>query len=205
MAGPVRITRVPYRTETAKARAFTLLELLLVIVVLIFLAGVVLSNMDQRTAAGKLDYAARQLANLLQLARSEAMATGKGFRVRIEAEGTRAVIDEEADPIKEPGVFLLLKTHWAQLEFGDGITCLTIQFDPWESQLKEQEAKVLEKEEETDKEGTCPPIIFHPDGTSDFAVILLGDRDNRNYTLTLNGLTGQIRVEQGDKTDASQK
>jgi hypothetical protein len=36
-------------------------------------------------------------------------------------------------------------------------------------------------------------------------VVLLGNRENRNYTLTLNGLTGQVLVEQGNMLDVAQK
>jgi type II secretory pathway pseudopilin PulG len=139
-----------------------MLELLLVLAVLILLAGVIWTNLDARSSAGKLEFAARQLGTMLQLARSEAMTMGKSYRCRFESDGMRAVLEEEADPIKQPGTFVVLKAHWAQVDLGgpETIKCLSVHFDPWESQLKEQEAKVVESDDESERRGPRRPSSF---------------------------------------------
>jgi len=195
-----------YAMSNPKARAFTMLELLLVIVVMIVLTAIIVPNVRTRTAAGKIEYASRQLTGLLQLARSEAMATGKTYRLRFEVGGTKAMIEEELDPLKQPGVYEPVDAHWSTVDLGAGnVQCLVIEFDPWETLLREQEENVLDKEEKKEDEKLLPPILFYPDGTSDTATILLGNKDGWNYTLTINGLTGKILVEQGNKVNVAKK
>jgi len=182
-----------------------MLELLLVIVVLMMLAGVVWTNLGQRTSGAKLEFATRQLAGLLRLTRAEAMNTGNCYRCRFEVGGMRAVIEEEADPLAQPGVFGPIEAGWAQIELGrENIKCLSVQFDSWESQLKDEEAKILEADDKVEQGGLGPPIFFYPNGTSDTASILLCDKENRDFTLKINGLTGHIQVDEGNKLDVLQ-
>ena len=185
--------------KTTKARAFTLLELLLVIVILMTLAALVWPNLGNRTSGGKLEFAARQLTSLLRMARSQSMSTGKLYRCRFERDGLRAVIEEETDGPQSSGAFEPLKADWAVVELGaDNIKCLAVQFDPWETQLRDQETKVLDKDPENNKDLLYPPLVFYPNGTLDSATILLGNAEGRNFTLTINGLTGQILTEAGN-------
>jgi type II secretory pathway pseudopilin PulG len=185
-----------------KARAFTLLELLLVIVIIIVMAMLVWPNIGSRNSSTRLEVTAEQLASLLQLARSGAMSTGSTYRCVFETEGMYAVIESESDPLKAPGTFEAIKAHWSQLDMGkDQIKCLAVEFDEWESQLKEQEAELLEAKDKTQDDMGSPPIMFYPDGTSDTASIVLGDNENHSVTLTINGLTGQVNLEKGNKLD----
>lgn len=185
-----------------KARAFTLLELLLVIVIIIVMAMVVWPNIGSRNSANRLEVTADQLASLLKLARSGAMSTGSTYRCVFQTDGMMAVIEAESDPLKSPGVFEPIKAHWSELDLGkDQIKCLAVEFDEWESQLKKQEAELLDAGEESRESGVSPPILFYPDGTSDSAIIVLGDNEDHSVTLTLNGLTGQISLEEGNKLD----
>jgi hypothetical protein len=187
----------------SKARAFTLLELLLVIVIMIALAGVIWPSLSTRQAAGKLRSTSEQLASLMSLARGGAMSKGCSYRCVFEVDGMRAVIEEEADPLNHPGVFEPIKAHWAKLDLGkDDIRCLSVHFDEWEGLLKEEEAEILDRVDSKSEDHASPPILFYPDGTSDTATILLGDSENNNFTLTLNGITGQVKLERGNKFDS---
>jgi type II secretory pathway pseudopilin PulG len=198
--------RYYFRVPNPKARAFTLLELLLVMVILIVLAGIVWPNLGRTTSRAKLEHSVRQLAELMKLGRAEAMSTGKSYRCRFDVGGMKAMIEEETNPQKQPGVYETIPAGWGQVDLGaDNIKCLSILFDPWESQLKEEEAKILEPENEAEKNGLGPPIMFYPDGTSDTVSILLGDQNDRNFTLKINGLTGHIQIEDGNTQDVQQK
>jgi prepilin-type N-terminal cleavage/methylation domain-containing protein len=197
-----QITRSDPIENRTKARAFTLLELLLVMVIIVVLAMVIWPNIGSQNSSTRLEVSADQLASLLKLARSGAMSTGSMYRCVFETEGMYAVIETEVDPLQQPGVFEPLQSHWARLDMGkDQIRCLTVEFDEWESRLKAREAELTEGQEQIPGEGISPPIMFYPDGTSDSASIVLGDNDNHSVTLTLNGLTGQISLEKGNKLD----
>ncbi|MFA5865239.1 MAG: GspH/FimT family pseudopilin [Phycisphaerae bacterium] len=195
------------RTNTMKARAFTMLELLLVIMIIMILGAVIWPSITNRTSGANLKFVAEKLAALLQMARSQAMITGNCHRCRFELDGMQAVIEEESDPVAHPGVFEKIKTHWAVVDLGkDEIKCLAVQFDPWETILRQQEASVLEtgQDNNTATDLLCPPIAFYPNGSGDSASILLGNNEDKNFTIKLNGLTGQVLVEQGNKLDDNQ-
>jgi type II secretory pathway pseudopilin PulG len=194
-------------TNTMKARAFTMLELLLVIMIIMILGAVIWPSITNRTSGANLQFVSEQLAGLLQMTRSQSMITGNCHRCRFEPDGMQAVIEEESDPLAHPGVFEKIKTHWAVVDLGkDNIKCLTVQFDPWETLLRQEEASVLETPEDnnTTSDLLCPPIAFYPNGSSDSAAILLGNSEDKNFTIKLNGLTGQVLVEQGNRLDDNQ-
>lgn len=183
-----------------------MLELLLVMVILIALAGVVWPNLGRQTSRARLEHSIRQLASLLKLGRAEAMSTGKSYRCRFDVGGMKALLEEETNPYKQPGVYETIKADWGQVDLSENnIKCLSVLFDPWESQLKDEEAKILERDDTTEKNDLGAPILFYPDGTSDTCSILLGDQDNRNFTLKINGLTGHIQIDDGNTQDVQQK
>ncbi len=170
------------------------------------LMSVIWPNIGARKSSGRLESTAQQLASLLTMARSGAMCTGSSYRCVFDTNGMRALIETEEDPVKQPGDFQPLKAHWASIDLGsDNIKCISVHFDKWDSLLKEQEAKILDNDKSESENADSPPIVFYPDGTSDSAMILLGDDYNNNFTLTLNGMTGQVTMTRGNELDVLEK
>ena len=181
-----------------KARAFTLLELLLVMAILISLAVVVWPDLSASRASGRLENVADQLASLMKMARSGAMSTGSKYRCVFEVDGRLAVIEQEVDPLDSPGIFEPLSAHWARLDMGaEYISCLLVEFEQWEGLLKKEETAILDEIDKVEDSYISEPIVFYPDGTCDSVTVVIGDGEGNLYTLILNGLTGQIQMEQG--------
>jgi hypothetical protein len=170
--------------------------------VILAMAAVVWPNLGNRNSSTRLAMTANGLASLLKLARSGAMCTSSTYRCVFETGRMFAVIESETDPVKAPGVFEPIEAHWSKLDMGkDEIRCLAVEFDEWESSLKKQEADLLENDNQDEETEDSPPIMFYPDGTSDSATIVIGDKSDHCMTLMLNGLTGQVDLINGNKLD----
>jgi Tfp pilus assembly protein FimT len=174
-------------------------------VIIVILAAVVWPNMTGRRATETIKNKANQLAALMMFARSGSMSTGYMYRCVFELKGTRVLIQSENNPLEKPGEYEKVEGSWAKVDLGEnGIACQSVQFNPWENELKEEEASQLESNTQSktgDDDETLAPILFYPDGTSDSAKVLLADEENNFITLTLNGVTGEVKVEQGNKIE----
>jgi type II secretory pathway pseudopilin PulG len=203
----INIMNKTMRSNNRKARAFTLLELFLVIAVIVALGAIIWPNMGVRSQRANLEFGANQLSSLLQLARAGSMSSGTIYRARFNLEKMQTTIENEDDPINSPGTFAPVQAHWTVLRFDrDAISAVIIEFDEWQTELKSEEENVLERDEENGEavETLLPTLMFYPDGTSDSAKILLGNLTD-NFTLTMNGLTGQVAVKHGNFLDSEIK
>jgi len=190
--------------DCRKARAFTLLELFLVLTVIISLAAIIWPSLGGVTKMSQLKYSARELVMLLNLARNGAMAEGCRYRCVFRYEGKKALIEYEADALSQAENFKELKSHWAVLDLGkNNIRCVDVELDEWENLLREQEGEIVERNEQVSSEFS--PIMFYPDGQSDSATIVLCDEENNIVSVNYNGLTGEANVVEGNILEENEK
>lgn len=200
------------RSGRTSGKAFTLVELLLVVVLVLLLLGAMVFNFSTLTAQTQLDEGATRLETVLRFARAYAASSGTPVQVILEdredtnsVEVTTAVrVQWEADPVNEPGVFTPLREARPQVE-GLGDSILVTELYVVEGDLSELDATIFAAdemaafEEEVFSEfalQSYPPITFYPDGSSDSAEITLVSRepdDLRRLRLRLTGLTGVVR------------
>ncbi len=187
-----------------KARAFTLLELFLVLAVMIALASIIWPALGGKSKAVRLKSSAERLSVLLRLARNGSMAEGREYRCVFRRGGTKVVIESQVDPLINPDEFERIKSHWSVLDLSkDGVRCVSVELDEWEKLLKEQEKEVLEGSDEESEE--YDPIRFYPTGESDSAVIVLGDDANDFVSIEYDGLTGTVNVIEGNVAEENEK
>ncbi len=187
-----------------KARAFTLLELFLVLAVLVSLAAIVWPSLGGERRIAKLKYSAKQLAILFQFARNGAMAEGREYRCVFKRNGGKVMIESQSEASGQGGSFEPIKAHWALLDLRkDDIRCVSVELDEWEKLLKEQEREIVEEDENIVSE--YEPINFYPDGQADSAVIVLGDSENNFVSLEFNGLTGETNIVEGNISSENEK
>jgi len=172
-------------------RAYTLMEVALVMAILVAIAGFVIPNFTRDLEAQRLPGSARKLRSLLTLVRANAAFDGLRYRIRFPREdeedpmgGTRQpIIEREDDPLEAPEEFNVVTTPWA---VGNtllkGVWCSEVRLGrPTIDKLLEREDRSeldeLFQDEFEDFDPLKPPLIVEPDGTSEWAVFVLTDAE----------------------------
>jgi prepilin-type N-terminal cleavage/methylation domain-containing protein len=175
----IRPARVRCGSGADRLCAFTLLELLIVIALMVVLAWFVVPVFTGELDRRRLDDSISQVQSLVLLTRAHAMNDGKRYRIRwpdeanyaeAEEKGTtlQPIVEVENDPIEQPGIFTPVEELWATGEtLHPGIQCLKVvlgrnQPDPNQlaatdtgqtamSEIENGAAEMFEEESEIDK------------------------------------------------------
>lgn len=175
--------------ELTTRRAFTLLEVSVVVVLLVVITAMVVPNFVRQIRGEELPRSAKQLRSLIALVRANASLDGKRYQVRfpnddeVDALGGRQQprIEREDDPILEPEVFSLVTAPWAvgKTLLGD-VWCAEVRLGrPTIEDIKERRRRAAEGVEQTleetfqDIDPWRPPLLIEPDGTSEWATFVL--------------------------------
>jgi prepilin-type N-terminal cleavage/methylation domain-containing protein len=170
-------------------RAFTLMEILVALAVMVLLIGAV-TVLTQSTRRGKLlQDAGQRWATAFRMARAESSLRGKRIQlvfVESESDDVAVVIPTfqiETDPLGAPNQFTTIPDGWASRLSVAGIHVSRCLLD------------------ETTAEGDAEheTVLFYPDGSSDSAGLHLRHDDpdqTRIIIVHLDGMTGKVEVEQ---------
>lgn len=184
--------------------AFTLIELLLTVVLIMLLAGALVVNFSAMQSTTQLDESAEQLESVLRFSRAHATSTGCKVRLTFEELVSEDLsvpmgnlfVEWEPDPLRRPGYFEPLREVAMLVESmldGAEIDDVRPLDGPSASATSNAEA---EGEMMDESAPLFPPITFFPDGSSDSAEIILASRDEqevRRISVSLVGATGVIR------------
>lgn len=183
----------------AGGAAFTLLELLLALAILITLAATFVVSLAVLRDSGNLPEGALRFETLLTMARAEAAHSGRRLRLSFDGESGQVSILWEADPLGAPGVF------------SDYSTCM------WKEEIPSSQVRVVRCDLSPDsmtwvsesQASTAPAALsaltFYPDGSSDSALIELRDVNAANTDramLELDGTNGTVRTQFLSEADA---
>lgn len=195
---------------TQRRAGFTLVELLLVTVLLLMMAGAVIFSFSTLQKNATLDEGASQIEALFRYARAQAASSGRLVRIAFEEDVGDGLevplgnlrVEWESDPLNAPGLFSELPDAAGLIR---SITELVrIEFvKAGEPDLETLESTVSagvggESGGETNESVwiTFPPVTFFPDGSSDSSELTIASRDEedgRRVILKLAGLTGIVR------------
>ena len=169
-------------------RAFTLMEILVALAVMVLLVGAV-TFLTQSTRRGQLlQDAGQRWATAFRMARAESSLRGKRIQlVFVESESDdeavmTAAFQIEKDPLGAPNQFTHISDTWASRLSVAGIHVSRCLLDETTS------------EEDIEHE----TVLFYPDGSSDSASLHLRHDDpdqTRIIVVHLDGLTGKVEVE----------
>ncbi len=177
---------------------FTLLEILLVIGLLAILTATVVPNLLGQLTGQRLPKSAKQMRALTQLTRANAMLDGKRYRLRfpredeLDSEGTdvQPIVEWEEEPFLAPGVYVPVEAAWARGETllkrcwcvrvrlgKPTIEQLLRHLDDVTAELDEEEKEedVFYQEFIEEFEEEYPPLVFEPDGTSEWATFIIAE------------------------------
>lgn len=182
------------RLHRTGRRAFTLIEIMVVIVVIAIMVASIAPSMTGGIGNVRLDAAARQIAGLMDYCYNAAPVSGQVHALVFDPEGRRFEVlwevpdemlsgDELSDlnmygailePVNVPGIYAR--------DMPEGI-------ELFEANLFENLVATQEGEEESELR-----ILFFPDGTTEFALLTLINEDGDMRTIDLNGLSGTIVI-----------
>jgi type II secretory pathway pseudopilin PulG len=199
------------------SRAFTLVELLLTVSLLLLLLGAVVFSFTNLRRGSSLDEGVTQLEALLRFARAQAAGAGRQVQINFEektGDGRSAPLGSlrvlwEPDPLTRPGLFEELREAEpyirgiAELISIEDVRSLEQAFAAGEpvshsgaaGKMGPGAVTTVSEADSADSLGFAP-ITFYPDGSSDSAEIVLASKDqddDRMIGLQFAGVTGTFR------------
>ena len=181
--------------------AFTLLEVLLVITLLVMLAGFSWPLLGGVREAEELHESAQRLKTLIQMCRARAMNESRRYRITFRTDGTLKV-RRQRDPLYAPQEYYRFREQWATtpavlerawieslLPLPDGPPPIDVEDELVEFEdFDEELVPVTELDQPFE-------LYFEPDGTCGSACWVLRDEDGRGLEMTLDGRLGRVEVE----------
>lgn len=182
------------------APAFTLLEILITLGLLVLLAGIAWPALEKQIKSSHMPESAERVRSALFMARCEAVMEHRRYRVRFAPHEQQPVIEHEPDPIRQPGVFETAPVDWAEEpvlladvqvhEIRPGrpvyLQPLSTTDDPKSMQKAADEALERKREREnpvfglqagpdkkTETDEHRPVITFETDGSTEWATLIL--------------------------------
>ncbi len=165
--------------------AFTLIEVILVMGILVAITAIVVPNFLREYEATHLPGSAKQLRSLLTMVSSRAALDGKRYRIRFPMEneedplgGTQQpLVEREDDPFYEPEVFNLVTDSWAVgATILGNVWCAEIRHGrPTVELLEERRSRIEEALEKVqqDFEPERQPILFEADARTGWVTLVL--------------------------------
>lgn len=158
-------------------KAFSLLELVLVITIMGIMAGAIMPSVSNSLQGRRLGDYCDTLAKMLHYARSVAVERSVITKITFAQDSANPQLSVESDPLNAPGTFEDEGFPiFINREFGSEITIASIVKNVLEGTQAENE------------------ITFNPDGSTSDTFIYTTDDNERIYTIGITGLTGQVMV-----------
>lgn len=95
-------------------RAFTLLEILIVLVLITLMAALAMPALDSQLTASEMPESAARMRDALYMTRSAAMLEHRRHRIRFAPNEQQPYFEIEIDPIFQPGVWTPVAYPWAE-------------------------------------------------------------------------------------------
>jgi len=178
---------------------FTLLELMVVLTLIAIMSAMIIPEMRGTNEEAVLRAATREMVCALDLASSQAAATGTERRARLDSQTGRFVIEQpsretagEYEPVKD------ILGAAGEIDPRIAVQFVRPDEDPADAADAAKEARERDPEENELPQGA---IRFFPDGTADARVIILTDRMGIKSILRVNPSTGRVRPMQPPKPE----
>ena len=183
------------RRNTSQHQAFTILELLLVMVVIAVVGVLVLPSISNATASGRVEHQARAVLALARKAHALSAAEGRTYLLVIDSEKRELRLARRRDPLAEPTDdedpeldVPATQQRWARpATFFNDV---------------ELEQVTLGEEEEVELGGEPIKIAFEPSGQADEArLVFLGPKGERRV-VEVDPILGVARIvpfEEGEE------
>jgi prepilin-type N-terminal cleavage/methylation domain-containing protein len=167
-------------------RAFTLVELMVVIVIIGIISAMVVPQMKGTFDDALLRSTGRNLVNVFSLAASRAVSLNQSCRVRFDTPSGRYAVERQVRDGAREDYVPLKDVSGAEGKLDSRIT---VEINsPDESSSENEPASGPAEKNSPDT------VSFFSDGTADAAEILLRDRDGFQLLLELNPVTARVHL-----------
>ena len=208
------------RVQHGKHRAFTLLEIILVLGIMVAITALALPNFIDEIRRQDLEGSARQFRSLLNLVAANASFDSARYRIRFPEEDEedplggdqQPLVEREDDPLEEPEVFNLVTAPWAVGTTLLGhVWCAEVRLGrPTATELLDLDEKRSEIADALDEafEDFSPhlrPVVFEPDGASEWVTFVLTEapreveldelEDYERIEVIFEGHTGMVWLQ----------
>ncbi|MDZ4852923.1 MAG: prepilin-type N-terminal cleavage/methylation domain-containing protein [Pirellulaceae bacterium] len=196
-------------------RAFTLIELLLVLSILVVALSVAVPTYESMITARKIFNAAENVRLELQKARLEAIKTGQAQAFRCQIGQTQFSVQSwlKASDSVEASAGATIVTELGQAfdteSTSSGVASDSV--DPTAGQKAIEEGVVFATADilndmramseqtvsdslQSSVSGWSQPILFYPDGSTTTAHVVLQDVRGRRMAVQIRGLTGEVKI-----------
>jgi type II secretion system protein H len=175
------------RLAPQNKRAFTLIELVIVIVIIGIAAAVIVPEMKGGYQDALLRSTSRELINVFSIASSRAVSVNQLHRVRIEAGTGRYVIERRTRETVQGDEYKPLNdVSEAEGTLDQRISIRIHNLD--ESQ------PAAPARESSQTRADIDAISFYSDGTADSAELLLRDKQGYQMALRINPITAHVKI-----------
>jgi prepilin-type N-terminal cleavage/methylation domain-containing protein len=176
--------------SAAVGAAFTLVEMMVVIVLIGILAATMLREMKGTMQEARLRAVSRELINACHLTYSRAVSVGQVHRLRLDPAASRFVIEKGLGDAGPEERFLPVKDIpgcQGELDSQISVALRRADAEP-EGEMPTAPAQAVAGG------GRNSAITFYPDGTADRVEIKLEDRGGFRLILRLNPTTARVQV-----------
>jgi type II secretion system protein H len=175
--------------RSQKNRAFTLIELVIVIVIIGIAAAVIIPEMKGGYQDALLRSTSRELVNVFSIASSRAVSLNQLHRVRIEAGTGRYVIERRTRETMQGDEYKALDdVSEAEGTLDKRISVQVHKLD--DSQPAASASETSQTRADIDS------ISFYSDGTADAAELLLRDRQGYRIAIRINPITAHVKIQE---------
>ena len=182
-----------------KNKAFTLIEVLLCVVLIMLLTSTVVFNFYTLNNRSRIVESTYQVEGLIKFAKAQAANTGRNVQLDLN-EGATNIITWEPNPLEKPGEYVEFNEFsWENTDFTNYVEIKNIySIDIDENNIVGNEST------NTD---LIKPIKFYPDGTCDSTKLVIISKETTNYRSIINilGYIGEVSHKVISEEDSEEK
>lgn len=178
----------PDVSKWRERRAFTLIEMMVVLILMSILAAAIIPEMKGSFQDALLRSTGRDFINVFNLASSRAVSLDRACRVQLNPQEHRYILQRQVQSGMQQRFEDLRDVVGGEGKWDSRITVEIRR--PGDDALNEQNAPKVQATEND----TSDAISFFPDGTADAAEIHLRDREGFELVLQLNPVTSRVHI-----------
>jgi len=181
-------------SRNAAIRAFTLIELMVVVVLIGIATAVIVPQMKGTYEDARLRSASRELVGVFNIASSRAVSLNEIHRVRLDRSTGRYFMERKVREGESGAGFVPIRdVPGGEGTIDKGISIAMRQ--PGEEAFAEPDSSVGRSSDDDLRARDADQLIaFYPDGTADSREILLQDREGFRRVLRLNPITASVQI-----------